>query len=199
MGEHEDRPYFRQFHTLSGDRSFIYYHKPYGNWRVSEKVGQDVAGLVNIDDSGPGSIPPTSGWVYGDADEWRSDDDSLQVVPSPVELCGDVVISSTLTAEIVRDRVGTYRPTGDWSVGREVFYNSDKKKYLRMRYEYGTWGVYDTLDGEYAYIFSASGTVCPCDPKAKQSDLDKLENWVYADNGEWKESEDIEIECKKSD
>ena len=57
------------------------------------------------------------------------------------------------------------------------------------------WLVQDTLDSTGGHISSASGSNCPAQAKAANSQRFKLNNWLYSDNG-WKEGE-IVVKCKQ--
>ena len=60
------------------------------------------------------------------------------------------------------------------------------------------WGIYRSVEtaGEDFVIRSASGTLCPADPRATWSDRFKEKSWKFKDNGKWVGG-DIELTCDR--
>ena len=144
-GEHNNRPYYRQKHTVDTEgASFLYSHDN-GGWVVSDTLGGAGGYLRNISQT---ASVPTSGWQYlkYDDDGWHHDP-ALTVTPLSAlssATCSSITISAKgEAAKKVPDYLGTFTPTGDYSAGRQVF-SSDRGRYLMMKAGWSSWGVQDT-------------------------------------------------------
>merc|ERR1712038_1611069 len=69
-GEHNNRPYYRQKHTVDTEGALFLYSHENGTWYVSTTLGKAGGGLKNTTQS---ASVPTSGWQYGDGWEFNHD------------------------------------------------------------------------------------------------------------------------------
>ena len=80
-------------------------------------LGGDSLNFWNL---GTGDLPPSSGWQYWYV--WNEFDPSLVLEESKIESCARVTVTVGGEAtEDVRDKVGEFLPTGEWSAGRPVY------------------------------------------------------------------------------
>ena len=87
-----------------------------------------------------------------------------------------------------------YRATGDWSAGHPVFSNG--KTYLCVRPRQSVWGVRDSPDMDGARMISGCITWCPASTRAAESNrFYKQESWLFFENNQWKDRQDIRIVC----
>ena len=74
-------------------------------------------------------------------------------------------------------------------------HSSGSDKYLRVATGLTNWRISSTIDGERAWIISASaGGICPAQASNSLSDKRGVKSWEYADNGVWKEGI-INVKC----
>merc|ERR1712038_1778086 len=146
-GEHNNRPYYRQKHTLNTQGARFLYSHENGNWYVGKTLGASSGrGLKNTTQT---ASVPTSGWQYGDADSntWLHDP-ALTVTPLSAlssATCSSITISAKgEAARKVADYLGTFTPTGNYSCGRQVF-SSDRGRYLMVPAGWSSWYVQDSV------------------------------------------------------
>ena len=195
-GEHNNRPYYRQKHTVDTEgASFLYSHDN-GGWVVSDTLGGAGGYLRNISQT---ASVPTSGWQYGVGNAWHHD--PTMTVTHKFNLSSATCSSITISAEGEAARkqpssLGTFTPTGDYSAGRQVF-SSDRGLYLMVKAGYSNWSVRRSVTATGASIQSGcSPGMCPAHPRARSDNRDGQMSWQHADvdyNG-WRES-DIIVTC----
>merc|ERR1712038_1904318 len=66
-GEHNNRPYYRQKHTLDTGGAMFLYSQENGNWYVSSTLGEADGYLKNTSQT---ASVPTSGWQYSYGMGW---------------------------------------------------------------------------------------------------------------------------------
>merc|ERR1712241_223307 len=199
-GEHNNRPYYRQKHTVDTQGARFLYSQENGIWYVNDILGEDNGYLKNTSQT---ASVPTSGWQY--AEGWQygdggwHHDPALTVTPLSAlssAPCSSITISAK--GEAARKQassMGTFTPTGDYSCGRQVF-SSDRGRYLIVEAGCPIWRVTHSVTAPIAYIGSpCSPGMCPAHPRARHSDRDRLsrKSWLYCYNG-FQES-DIIVTC----
>ena len=191
-GEHNNRPYYRQKHTLDTQGALFLYSHDNGIWYVSDTLGKAGGSLKNTTKT---ASVPTSGWQYIGG-RWHHD---LALTVTPLSdlssaTCSSITISAK--GEAARKQaqcMGTFTPTGDYSAGRQVF-SSDRGRYLMVPAYSDRWGVLDSVTATAADIRSGcSPGMCPAHPRARHSHRESQKSWQYSDNG-WREA-DIIVTC----
>ena len=192
-GEHNNRPYYRQKHTVDTEGAWFLYCYENGNWYVSDILGENAGSLKNTTKT---ASVPTSGWQYIGG-RWHHD---LALTVTPLSdlssaTCSSITISAKgEAARKVPDYLGTFTPTGDYSCGRQVF-SSDRGRYLMVKAGWNSWYVQRSVTAPAAYIESGcSPGMCPAHPRARHSDRLSRKSWQYKANGWWQES-DINVTC----
>ena len=204
-GEHNNRPYYRQKHTLDTQGAKFLYSHDNGDWVVSDILGEDDGYLKNTSQT---ASVPTSGWQYAADGEWLHDPpwhhDTITVTPLS-DLSSATCSSITISAkgEAARKQassLGTFTPTGDYSAGRQVF-SSDRGRYLMVKAGYSNWSVRRSVTATGASIQSGcSPGMCPAHPRARSDNRDGQMSWQHADvdyNG-WRESDIIHCNVRHS-
>ena len=95
---------------------------------------------------------------------------------------------------------GVYKPTAEWSAGRQIFKHSNRPLYLFMKRERTHWGVrasVDNRDGKsynVAKIVSGSAPdMCPYSPGTAIKEQENRTHWAYGVGGKWQGSADISV------
>ena len=193
-GEHNNRPYYRQKHTVDTEgASFLYSHDN-GGWVVSDTLGGAGGYLRNISQT---ASVPTSGWQYGVGNAWHHD--PTMTVTHKFNLSSATCSSITISAqgEAARKQpssLGTFAPTGDYSCGRQVFYSASGR-YLMVKAGCSRWTVQDsaTTAASVDIRSGCSPGMCPAHPWARHSNRYRFNGWQYFDN-KWRES-NIILKC----
>ena len=198
-GEHNNRPYYRQKHTVDTQGARFLYSHENGNWYVGPTLGYCGGGLKNTSQT---ASVPTSGWQYAADGEWLHDPpwhhDTITVTPLSdlsSATCSSITISAKgEAARKQASNLGTFTTTGDYSCGRQVF-RSDRGRYLMVPADYSSWGVSSSVTATTASIVSpCSPGMCPAHPRARHSHRFSYKSWQYWDGNRWRES-DIIVTC----
>ena len=106
MGEHKNRPYYRQRDTEA--RKNIYLYNIHGGWWVSDSLDNSSAWLWNNQDTG---LPPRANWLYTkNGKDWSDNDQTLKLDYTTLSPCKLVrVAGSSRVLDDHSSRVGDYR------------------------------------------------------------------------------------------
>ena len=93
---------------------------------------------------------PETGWQYNDGATWHHGAGLrvTRVEDISTLLCGTITVSATGEAARFQSK-GKFRPTGQFSAGRQVFYNKRTRRYLSVYPCSISWGSrYNVEDNE---------------------------------------------------
>ena len=192
VGLHNGVKYYQQ-----RDRSnlgFYMYQYSKERWIIGDTLGIVGGALMNYISS---ETVPVSGWQYGDGKRFHHDS-GIRV--TPVEdmdsvLCGDITITVSGEAAKHIPYAGVFKPTGEISLGRQLFRNPQTGKVLFVPPGVVSWGVRDNIDSTAAGIVSGCAPeMCPASHRASYSDRFHQKHWQYYNNG-WHDSADIIVKC----
>ena len=180
-GEHNNRPYYKQNHTVDTEGAKFLYSSASGKWLVSDTLGGAEWRLKNT--ARTASVP-TSGWKY-----WENYDPAMTAAPlsdlSSATCSSITILAKGKAARKVPDYLGTFTPTGDYSAGRQVF-SSDRGRYLMTEAGCDIWGVTDSVTTPTASIRSGcSPGMCPAHPRARRDDREGQKRWKYWNGKRW--------------
>ena len=110
-------------------------------------------------------------------------------------LCGTVTISATgEAARAQRSCMGQYQPTGQFSAGRQAFYNQETGRYLTVCPGYPVWVVRDRVNSAGVGVRSGCAPgLCPALARAAVSERHNIKSWQYWDKS-WHDG-DITVKC----
>ena len=89
-GEHDRRPYYRQWDTQGNTDIFIFYNRNGEKWLVSDKLGDQYGALTNYKRS---HLPPVDKWLFFDSKKNNGDDTSLTLEFTSLSPCNLVRVA----------------------------------------------------------------------------------------------------------
>ena len=174
----------------------------------------------------PGSLGrevPAKGWEFVDSGEWRRDAD-LRVqtaVTTSALLCPAVtIVASGAAAAAQPSRLGTFRATGEFSSGRQVFRNT-RGQHLLVPAGKNVWSVQSSATATVGAVLlvsdifllrgliyflqgggvrsSCAAALCPAHPRNKKNKRQGrgAKHWQYGEADSWCVDPDIVVTCAR--
>ena len=181
-GTHHGAPYYVQLHDVNTNKEPCKIYKDnnvlYGvAWKAGLNLGDAACGLLHS--SNTDTVPET-GWQYNDGTTWHHDAGIRvrHVEDISTLLCGTITISATGEAAKFQSKgMGKFRPTGQFSAGRQVFYN---RRYLSVYPCRRAWGSrYNAEDSEIGVRSGCAPGLCPAFRRAAVNEKEKINSWQY--------------------
>ena len=174
----------------------------------------------------PGSLGrevPAKGWEFVDSGEWRRDAD-LRVqtaVTTAALLCPAVTIAASGAAAAAQpSRLGTFRATGEFSSGRQVFRNT-RGQHLLVPAGKNVWSVQSSATATVGAVLlvsdifllrgliyflqgggvrsSCAAALCPAHPRNKKNKRQGrgAKHWQYGEADSWCLDPGIVVTCAR--
>ena len=184
-GTHHGAPYYVQLHDVNTNKEPCKIYKDnnvlYGvAWKAGLNLGDAACGLIHS--SNTDTVPET-GWQYNDGTTWHHDAGIRvrHVEDISTLLCGTITVSAKGEAAKFQSKgMGKFRPTGQFSAGRQVFYNRRTRRYLSVYPCRRAWGSrYNAEDSEIGVRSGCAPGLCPAFRRAAVNEKEKINSWQY--------------------
>ena len=149
-------------------------------WKAGLGLGDAACGLLHSSDT---DTVPETGWQYNDGATWHHDAGLrvTRVEDISTLLCGTITVSATGEAARFQSKgMGKFRPTGQFSAGRQVFYNKRTRRYLSVYPCSISWGSrYRVESNEIGVRSGFAPGLCPAFRRAAVNEKEKINSWQY--------------------